>query len=114
MDFVHKILERHPYAEIWRELSYGKRMVFLSGPRQSNSLYFNWDVPRNKALLVNNPTFFDEMPRTNRALPLVVLDEIHKYNRWKNYLKGIYDEFHDSYQDFLIANGNKPLFLVEA
>jgi len=30
-------------------------------------------------------------------LPLIILDEIHKYIDWKNYLKGIYDGYADEF-----------------
>ncbi len=118
------MLQRQPYVTIWKELSREKRMVFLSGPRQSgkttlgkmigkefaNNLYFNWDAPHNKTQLVRNPYFFEEMPRKDATLPLVVLDEIHKFRRWKNYLKGIYDEFHDSYLFLVMGSGRLDLY----
>jgi predicted AAA+ superfamily ATPase len=77
-----------------------KKMVFIGGPRQvgKNTLalsflgedadgghpaYLNWDDPRVP-------------PRLRRAelppdQPLLVLDEIHKYARWRNLVKGLYD-----------------------
>ena len=99
-------------------------MIFLSGPRQSgkttlgkmiasgftNSLYFNWDAPHNKAQLVNNPYFFEELPRKDDSLPLVLLDEIHKFRRWKNYLKGIYDVFHESYLFLVMGSGRLDMY----
>jgi len=118
------MLKRQPYVHIWNRLSSEKRMVFLSGPRQvgkttlgkmiakdyTNSVYFNWDIPHNKAKLVSNPYFFEEMPRKDDSLPLVLLDEIHKYGRWKNYLKGVYDEFHESYQFLIMGSGRLDIF----
>jgi predicted AAA+ superfamily ATPase len=77
-----------------------KKMVFIGGPRQvgkttfalgflgegadaSHAAYLNWDHP-------------SVPPRLRRAeLPpgegLLLLDEVHKYGRWRNLLKGIYD-----------------------
>lgn len=118
------MLKRLPYRMIWEQLSREKPMVFLSGPRQSgkttlgkmiaegfkNSVYFNYDAPHNKAQLVGNPYFFEELPRRDASLPLVVLDEIHKYKRWKNYLKGIYDEYHDSYQFLVMGSGRLDIY----
>ena len=76
------------------------KMVFVGGPRQvgkttfalgflgrdvdaTHPAYMNWDHP-------------GVPPRLRRAeLPageaLLLLDEIHKYSRWRNLLKGIYD-----------------------
>ena len=77
-----------------------KKMVFVGGPRQvgkttfalgflgkdadaTHPAYLNWDHPAVP-------------PRLRRAElpagePLLLLDEIHKYSRWRNLLKGIYD-----------------------
>lgn len=75
-------------------------MAFVGGPRQvgkttlalqllgarateKHPAYFNWDDPRAAARLRNV-----ELPP---AQPLLVFDEIHKYARWRNLVKGIYD-----------------------
>jgi predicted AAA+ superfamily ATPase len=118
------MLERQPYVSIWEQLSKEKRMILLSGPRQSgkttlgkmiaarftNSLYFNWDAPHNKAQLVKNPYFFEEVPRKDDSLPLILLDEIHKYRCWKNYLKGVYDTFHESYLFLVMGSGRMDIY----
>lgn len=116
--------ERLPYQAIWRELSAEKAMVFLAGPRQAgkttfarsiargfpNHVYFNWDLVTHKRLLLEKPTFFQELDRTDASVPLVVLDEIHKYRRWKNYLKGVYDQFHADYKFLVLGSGRLNLF----
>lgn len=118
------MLKRKPYVAIWEQLSSEKHMILLSGPRQSgkttlgkmiaggfaNSLYFNWDAPHNKAQLIENPYFFEEIPRRDGSLPLVLLDEIHKYRRWKNYLKGVYDTFHESYLFLVMGSGRMDIY----
>ncbi len=77
-----------------------RKMVFIGGPRQvgkttlalalvgkgadeTHPAYFNWDDPRAAACLRRL-----ELPP---GQPLLVLDEIHKYARWRNLVKGIYD-----------------------
>jgi len=71
-------------------------MVFISGPRQSGKttlaiacikkdqgLYLNWDdIDHRKRILARDWVNEDS---------LIVLDEIHKYSKWKNFLKGTYD-----------------------
>jgi hypothetical protein len=76
------------------------RMVLLGGPRQvgkttlalslvgadadeTHPAYFNWDDPRSAARIRRV-----ELPPGE---PLIVLDEIHKYARWRNLVKGIWD-----------------------
>jgi predicted AAA+ superfamily ATPase len=76
----------------------GEKMVFLGGPRQvgkttlaldllggdeTHRAYLNWDDPRTSA-----PIRKGELPHGER---LIVLDEIHKYARWRNLVKGLYD-----------------------
>jgi len=71
-----------------------KKMVFVGGPRQvgkttlalqllkNKAGYLNWDVPEHREKILKR-----EIPNE----PLLVLDEIHKYRSWRNYLKGLYD-----------------------
>ena len=71
-----------------------QKMVFIAGPRQvgkttlARSLnggsagYLNWDVAENRERILKG-----EPPPGK----LWIFDEIHKYRRWRNYLKGLYD-----------------------
>lgn len=78
----------------------GGKMAFVGGPRQVGKTtmalsllspqateqhpgYLNWDDPRARARLMRV-----ELPAQQK---LLVLDEIHKYARWRNLVKGIYD-----------------------
>lgn len=115
---------REPYLKIWQELYREKSMIFLVGPRQVgkttlakiisrsfvNNLYFNWDIPQDKARLMENPTFFQEIKRRDPSTPLIIFDEIHKYKDWKNYLKGVYDQFHDMYQFLVSGSGRLDIY----
>ena len=116
--------ERTYYKSIWNEFNNEKPMIFVSGPRQSgkttfakkiaeeqkSKLYFNYDIPKNKAALVNNPFFFENVDLVPDQKPLILLDEIHKYNKWKDYLKGIYDEFSDTYRFLITGSGRLDLY----
>ena len=77
-----------------------KKMVFLGGPRQvgkttlavslidpssvKNPHYLNWDNPTDQKRILKN-----EIPFTNKT---IVFDEIHKYKKWRNLIKGLYDK----------------------
>ena len=115
---------RTPYIKIWQDLAIDKSMIFLAGPRQTgkttlaqiisgfftNSLYFNWDIAEHRTNFIQNPAFFEALERRDSSTPLIVLDEIHKYRDWKNYLKGIYDLFHDNYQFLVSGSGRLDLY----
>ncbi|MFH1777038.1 MAG: ATP-binding protein [Candidatus Omnitrophota bacterium] len=118
------MIKRTFYINLWKELSKDKQMIFLSGPRQvgkttlakdiaknyNNHVYFNWDVISDKRLLIENPAFFQNVNRVDASMPLVVFDEIHKYPRWKNYLKGIYDQFEDEYLFLVSGSGRLDIY----
>ncbi len=76
-----------------------EKMVFLSGPRQvgkttlaldllgasgpTHPAYMSWDDPRARSAIRAG-----ELPARQ---PRIVLDEIHKYARWRNAVKGMWD-----------------------
>ena len=74
-----------------------KKMVFLTGPRQvgktwlakkimkyyKKPIYFNYDSFKDRAV-IEEQSWLD-------SADLIVLDEIHKMDRWKNYIKGVFD-----------------------
>jgi len=116
--------ERYVYQKIWGKLSSYKNLVLLSGPRQSgkttlakiishnytNKIYYNWDDIPSKRKLIQDPYFFEKIDRADHSMPLVILDEIHKYSNWKNYLKGVYDQFADEYQFLVTGSGRLDLY----
>jgi predicted AAA+ superfamily ATPase len=83
---------RYLAGQVGRDLA--RKMVFLAGPRQvgkttlSRSLpggrsgYLNWDDPAHRERILRR-----QLPPSG----LWVFDEIHKYRKWRNYLKGLYD-----------------------
>lgn len=112
------------YLRIWQELSAEKNMVFLSGPRQAgkttlskiiarsfaNNLYFNWDIADHRVLFFENPAFFERVERKDNSVPLIILDEIHKFRDWKNYLKGVYDGYHEDYKFLVTGSGRLDIY----
>lgn len=82
-------------------------MVFLAGPRQVGKTtlakvllaethpggnYFNWDVAEHRRLLLSK-VFPGKEDLRGPARERLVFDEIHKYPRWKNVLKGLFDHY---------------------
>jgi predicted AAA+ superfamily ATPase len=73
-----------------------KKMVFLNGPRQSGKttlvtdmlknlpgIYLNWDDQDHRKQILKRDWSDEDT--------YIALDEIHKFSRWKNFLKGTYD-----------------------
>ncbi len=73
-------------------------MVFVGGPRQVGKTtmakaiwkeyfdkgeYLNWDVSADRKSIFKNQWSSDSS--------LVIFDELHKYPRWKQWIKGVYD-----------------------
>jgi len=88
------------YLEPYIKKDLEERMVFIGGARQvgkttlsqqignlyypDNFCYFNWDWRVDRKAIIN-----EEFPADKK---LFIFDEIHKYRRWKNFLKGFYDK----------------------
>ena len=112
------------YVRMWEELAADKSMIFLAGPRQSgkttlahiiarsypNNLYFDWDIPTCRKQLIEDPFFFEAVERKDSSNPLIVLDEVHKHKNLKNYLKGVYDQFHENYQFLVSGSGRLDIY----
>ncbi len=113
------VIHRPIYTAVWKALAREKALVLMAGPRQAgkttlahtiaeayaNAVYFNWDVVPDRARLLREPYFFEAVERRDSSTPIVVLDEIHRYRNWKNYLKGAYDRFHGEYQFLVTGSG---------
>ena len=118
------MLERNALGIIREIIEDYNKMAFVSGPRQvgkttlakryrelfGQSLYLNWDTPAHQKKILTDPLFFEKENRDPGKPFLVVLDEIHKYARWKNYLKGIYDQSKDEFRFLITGSGRLELF----
>jgi hypothetical protein len=75
-----------------------KKMVFISGPRQTgkttlakilaenaHSHYYNWDNDRDRMAIKKNEIDADA--------EFLIFDEIHKNRSWRNWIKGLFDTY---------------------
>ena len=81
------------------------QMAFLSGPRQVGkttvgegvaSHYLSWDDDDvRRTVLSGQKAVIDKyaLASLSKEDKIVVFDEIHKYRRWKQFLKGFYDAY---------------------
>ena len=96
-------IKRYLFAPIKADLK--QKMVFVGGPRQVGKTtlalaflkkvshkypaYLNWDIPQHRKNILKN-----QFPLNYKTL---VLDEIHKFKKWRALMKGLYDEHHFSH-----------------
>jgi predicted AAA+ superfamily ATPase len=86
-----------------------RKMVFLGGPRQAGKttlaqailkaksgvgLYLNWDKLADRKRILNSDWVDEDR--------LLIFDELHKYKKWKNLIKGLYDTEKQHHQ-FLVT-----------
>jgi hypothetical protein len=94
-----------------------KKMVFMGGPRQVGKTtlckkirdeqfprgeYFNWDLDEDRRAIVKKQWLPD--------IPLIIFDELHKYSRWKRWIKGIYDTKPSSQQYMVTGSARLDVF----
>jgi len=94
-----EILPRYIEDEIIKDLD--RKMVFLAGPRQVGKTtfathllekekarvedrYMNWDSPEDRENIIRE--------RFPTGQGFLVLDEVHKYSRWRQVVKGLFDK----------------------
>lgn len=88
----------HRYCEKFVIQDLKKKMVFLGGPRQVgkttlsktlcqdsfiHGVYLNWDSDEDRRRILKKQWLLES--------ELVIFDELHKYPRWKQWIKGVYD-----------------------
>lgn len=102
-------------------------MAFIVGPRQvgkttlathlleetspgtAEGAYFNWDVASVRKRILKNPENFWK-PEQGPAPRRIVLDEIHKYPRWKRFLKGFFDANRGKVEPVITGSGRLDVY----
>lgn len=108
-------MKKHRYIRPHIESALKKKMVFIGGPRQVGKTtlsldflkpasvkapgYINWDRSTDRSLILK-----DQLPLSESV---IVMDEIHKYKRWRGLVKGLYDKHHEDHR--FIVTGSARL-----
>lgn len=116
-------MKRQYEAIIKDHLTQLTQMVFLAGPRQVGKttiarhileqeagIYLNWDILKDRELILSGPENIMKLqnaPRLGKRPPITVLDEMHKFKGWKNYLKGFFDQFKEATR--IVVTGSSRL-----
>ena len=99
-------MDRYIHADVVKDLR--KKMVFITGPRQVGKTFFSKSLQGGfkNPVYLNNDDVSDLKIIRKRAWPLntdlVILDEVHKMDGWKQFLKGTFDTRGAS-QSFLVT-----------
>src|ERR1700722_8240804 len=87
-----------------------RQMFFLVGPRQvgktteslkfsrskPNHFYYNWDIRADQLKIIEGPDAIAKdigFERARKGKAIIIFDELHKFRKWKNFLKGFYDKY---------------------
>lgn len=103
-------MKRYLEDQIRKDIA--KKMVFIGGPRQAGKTtlakmiggetgYLNWDADEDREKILRR-----ELPDA----PVLIFDEIHKYKRWRNYLKGLYDKSKESRRFIVTGSARLDLY----
>ena len=96
-----------------------RQMAFVAGPRQvgktttcrqEGQVYLDWDNEDHREIILRGPgavADFAGLERASLAPAVIVFDELHKYRRWKLFLKGFFDTYEDRAR--LIVTGSSRM-----
>lgn len=114
------------YEELVSEhLREHRQMVFLTGPRQvgktttgrvsagTGHRYLNWDIQSDRLLITRGPSALAEQHRLatlKKSRDAVVFDEIHKYGKWRTFLKGWFDGYGDRTRTIVTGSARLDVF----
>jgi len=117
---VHMQERPRLYTEILADhLRRHRQIALVSGPRQVgktttcrpiSDAYLNWDNADDRRKLLRGPAALAEavqLDRLGAQIPVAVLDELHKYSKWKTLLKGFFDTYGERVR--LIVTGSSRL-----
>jgi uncharacterized protein len=109
------IQNRYVRAAVHADLQ--EKMVFVGGPRQvgkttlarlvgtrdyKNHQYLNWDHGPDRKDILDG--------RFHADSDLLIFDEIHKYKKWKNYIKGEYDAHQGRFHMLITGSARLDLY----
>ncbi len=104
-----------------------RQMAFLAGPRQvgktttvmhiaeraKNYVYLNWDVQEHRKIILAGPEAVAakaEFDALGRAADTIIFDELHKYSKWKIFLKGFFDLYGSRCSIFVTGSGRLNVY----
>ncbi len=99
-----------------------RQMAFISGPRQVGKtttcraradVYINWDNIDDRELILAGPARLIDhfkLDRLSGTTPILLFDELHKYPRWKQFLKGFFDTYADQVRVMVTGSSRMDVY----
>lgn len=99
-----------------------RKMAFVAGARQvgkttlarsmlsEEDAYFNWDIESHRRKILHDPERFWTGGHASPQRQRIVLDEIHKYPRWKRFLKGLFDAEGSTLEMLVTGSGRLDIY----
>lgn len=104
-----------------------RQMLFFMGPRQVGKTttavgaaqergpasYLSWDNDDHRERILAGPAAIAKtlgLESLGPAPPILVLDEVHKYGRWKTFLKGLFDTYSGSLRILVTGSARLDVF----
>ncbi len=106
-------------AILAEHLATQRQMAFITGPRQVGKTttcrahadaYINWDNIDDRETVLAGPARLSErlgLDHLSETIPVVLFDEVHKYPRWKQFLKGFFDSYAERVR--VVATGSSRM-----
>jgi len=114
-----EIIRRAYSSMIDASLREHRQMAFVSGPRQvgktttcreMGEVYLDWDNEDHRMLILEGPAAVAAhagVERLSQGPIRIVFDELHKYKRWKQFLKGFFDTYEAQFR--IMVTGSSRL-----
>jgi uncharacterized protein len=103
-------------------LSSRRQMAFVSGPRQVGKtttcrsqagVYLNWDNTDDRKQMLKGPAVIAQrigVEQLNASKPVVLFDELHKFPKWKQFLKGFFDTYADQIRTIVTGSSRIDIY----
>jgi predicted AAA+ superfamily ATPase len=117
-----KLRKRFYDSLISEHLRDQRQMALISGPRQVGkttvcrercSGYLNWDNIDDRRLIMAGPGAVAqtlELDKLRPQVPVCLFDELHKFSRWKQFLKGFFDTYADQVRILITGSSRMDVY----
>ncbi len=121
-------MDRYLTDELLAHFQAHRQMAFLSGPRQVGKTtiakrlceqlgkmdsYLNWDNQDHRSIILGGPTRVAttlNLDQLRESKAFCAFDELHKYRRWRDMLKGMFDQYENDLHILVTGSARLDVF----